>query len=106
MNMKKITKALLVALVIFVFSGCSYFNIGEPKGSCEELGCDYADAGVCGDVFQIYQTRYTGLDKAYEYINCSNCIKGDSFSLLFLRRKKNIKNFKKNTKIQQLHCMW
>lgn len=74
--MKKITNIILIITAMFVLSGCSYFNIGEPQGSCEELGCDYADAGVCGNVFEIYKTRYKDLDKSYENINCANCIRG------------------------------
>ena len=75
--MKKITNILLGLLSIFALSGCSYFNIGEPKGSCEERGCNYADAGVCGDVFKIYQTRYKDLDMSYKDIDCSHCMGND-----------------------------
>lgn len=75
--MKKNIKNMTFLLIIMTFlNGCSFFNIGEPQGSCEELGCDYSDAGVCGDVFQIYETRYKDLDKSYINIKCADCIKG------------------------------
>ncbi|AXH16414.1 hypothetical protein CP985_03455 [Malaciobacter mytili LMG 24559] len=70
--MKKIINLVLV-FIILSFTGCSYFNIGEPMGSCEEQGCNYADAGICGDVFNIYKTRYKDIEKSYENIDCSRC---------------------------------
>lgn len=72
--MKKIIRIAFLLTAIIFMNGCSYFNIGEPKGSCEELGCDYADAGVCGDVFEIYETRYKDLDRSYVNIKCADCI--------------------------------
>ena len=65
---------ILFALMVSIsLQGCSFFNIGEPQGVCEENGCDYSDAGQCGDVLDLYRTRYSNLDKSYENISCNDC---------------------------------
>lgn len=70
----KMIKYLMIAFFsIFIFSGCSFFNIGKEQGYCEEHGCDYSDAGVCGDVYKTYESRYKDLDKSYRDINCNKC---------------------------------
>ena len=61
----------MIVLISSIFSGC-FFNLGESQGYCEEHGCNYADAGVCGDTFEIYKRRYDNLDKSYENIECNN----------------------------------
>ncbi len=74
--MKKISffeKNLLIAIIFLLFTGCSTFNLGEPESSCEEIGCDYSDAGICGDLFENYKERNKNLDKAYENIHCKHC---------------------------------
>ena len=73
--MKTINKILLTLFILINFSGCAFFNIGAEQGYCEENGCDYADAGVCGDVFQTFKTRYKNLGDSYKHIDCSKCNK-------------------------------
>ncbi len=73
--MIKIIKIVSMLLALgLTFNGC-VLNLGESQGYCEEHGCDYSDAGVCGDAFEIYKTRHKDVDKSYEHIECS-CRKG------------------------------
>lgn len=74
--MKNIRKITVILTILMMFQGCNYFNIGEPQGVCEEMGCNYSDAGQCGDVFDIYKTRYTNINDSYKNIMCNQCIKG------------------------------
>lgn len=72
--MKTFVNIIFVMFIVLNFTGCAFFNIGEEQGYCEENGCDYADAGVCGDVFQTYKTRYKNLEDSYRHIDCSKCM--------------------------------
>lgn len=71
--MKNFRNTITVLSMVLLIQGCAFFNIGEPQGVCEEMGCDYSDAGVCGDVFAVYQTRYKDISKSYENIKCNEC---------------------------------
>lgn len=67
--MKIIFKTLTITFLVIFTQGCSsMFNLGEPQGYCEEHGCDFSDAGVCGDVFELYKTRYENIDSAYKHL--------------------------------------
>ena len=51
---------LLIITVFSIFlAGCSAkdFSLGYEKSYCEEHGCDYTDAGICGDPMEIYKYR-------------------------------------------------
>ena len=72
-----IKNTLFILIITGLLSGCSFFNLGKPMGSCEENGCDYSDAGICGDLFDNYKARYDNLDLSYKNIDCSKCNKGN-----------------------------
>lgn len=60
-----------IVLVALMFGGCSkFFTIGENKGYCEENGCDYSDAGLCADPYDLYQKRSQIRDEPYANIKC------------------------------------
>ncbi len=71
--MRKIFIAIMF-LSPLLFSGCigKIINIGEEKGYCEEHGCDYSDAGVCGNVYELYRKKNKVSAVAYRHIEC-NC---------------------------------
>ena len=64
---------LFTVTALFVFTGCSskMFNIGENKGYCEEQGCDYSDAGVCGNPYDILLHKDKAKKLAYARIHCT-----------------------------------
>ena len=68
--MKKIS--LMLFLIPFLFTGCigKLINIGEEKGYCEEHGCDYSDAGVCGNVYELFKNKKKVAGVAYQNIQC------------------------------------
>ncbi|WP_457749114.1 hypothetical protein [Sulfurimonas sp.] len=68
-------KIVIIAILgVFLFAGCSgkFWTIGADKGYCEEQGCDYSDAGVCGSPYEILQNKELAKKVAYERIKC-NC---------------------------------
>lgn len=69
-----LTTLLFVGLAL---SGCtaSFWSIGEEKGYCEEHGCNYSDAGVCGNAFELYKNKNKVRKLAYQGIDCE-CEKG------------------------------
>ena len=73
--MKNIKQIFMVTVITILLNGCTFFNLGEPQGYCEERGCNYSDAGVCGDLFDNYKTRYNNLNDSYKHINCADCKK-------------------------------
>lgn len=72
--MKKILLTCIALSCAFLFTGCigKWINIGEEHGYCEENGCDYTDAGVCGDVYEIFKNKKKVSAVAYRDIKC-NC---------------------------------
>ena len=70
---RKINIIFLLIFSLFI-NGCSMMNIGESQGYCEVRGCDYADAGQCGDVYDIFQSRYENIEDSYKNVKC-NCDK-------------------------------
>lgn len=79
--MVRITLLALLSVLLIGLTGCSkYFTIGENKGYCEEMGCDYADAGICGDPYELYKERKNIKKQAYKNIDCSSCNKSRSQS--------------------------
>ena len=65
---------LITFVLIFLFSGCSKIvNVGYDKTVCEEQDCDYSDAGVCGNSYDIY--RNWKKVKQSVYSNYSDCKK-------------------------------
>lgn len=67
----KISSSILLLIALFLFSGCvKFFTIGENKGYCEENGCDYSDAGLCADPYEVYQHRFEIKDEPYANIDC------------------------------------
>ncbi|MGE4456733.1 MAG: hypothetical protein AB7E13_07340 [Arcobacteraceae bacterium] len=65
---KRIKQIVFLGSILVLFTGCSILNLGEPQGYCDEHGCDFSDAGVCGDVFETYKTRYKDLDRSYRHL--------------------------------------
>lgn len=65
-------RSLVLAIaVLLTMSGCTkYFTVGENRGYCEEHGCDYSDAGLCGDPYEIYRQRHALGDRPYAGIDC------------------------------------
>jgi len=68
-------KKSLIFMGIFIpllFTGCigKLINIGEEKGYCEEHGCDYSDAGVCGDAYELFKRKKKVSAVAYKNIEC------------------------------------
>ncbi len=56
---------------MLTFSACwSAFNIGEQQGFCDEMGCDYSDAGVCRDPFYVLTHKDKVSKEAYDGIDC------------------------------------
>ena len=73
------SKILLLATIVLFFSGCmSIFNVGHDKGICEEQGCDYKDAGVCGNTYDIYKNWRKAKKRAYIGYKCKNSGFGDN----------------------------
>lgn len=68
--MKKLL--ILTLLIPFIFTGCigKLINIGEEKGYCEENGCDYSDAGICGDAYLLFKNKKKVASTAYQNIQC------------------------------------
>jgi len=66
----------IIFISVFFLTGCSVrdLGIGYNKTYCEENGCDYSDAGICGDPFLIY--KYKDKIDLYKYsykgIKCVN----------------------------------
>jgi hypothetical protein len=73
MNKNRVYTVAMIALIGFFSSGCvaSAFNIGENEGYCEDAGCDYSDAGVCGDPYNILKNKEAAKKLAYDRIECS-----------------------------------
>ncbi len=65
-------KAFILVILPLIFTGCigKIINIGEEKGYCEEHGCDYSDAGVCGDAYLLFKNKKRVASVAYQNINC------------------------------------
>lgn len=65
-------KIILLLLGIILLSGCSSKDmaIGYNKTYCEEHGCDYSDAGICGDPYLIYKYKNEIHKYAYKGISC------------------------------------
>ncbi len=66
--MKKIIYYGLILILPLLFSGC--FNIGANMTYCQEHGCNYKDAGVCGNSFDIYKNWREAEKKAYKGYKC------------------------------------
>lgn len=66
------TLMILTLFVPLFFTGCigKLINIGAEKGYCEEHGCDYSDAGVCGDAYLLFKNKKKVASVAYQNINC------------------------------------
>lgn len=78
---KQIISIISIIFVTLLFSGCGarFFNIGHNKGYCEEHGCDYSDAGVCGNPYDILQNKEKARKIAYKRIHC-NCSQKGAFN--------------------------
>jgi hypothetical protein len=58
----------IILIAIFVY-GCSikdFFTLGESKTICEEENCDYKDAGVCMNPFDILEDKEYVKNNAYK----------------------------------------
>ncbi|PCI30920.1 MAG: hypothetical protein COB67_00250 [SAR324 cluster bacterium] len=72
---KKIFMSISIIILLGITStGCTkFFTIGENKGYCEENGCDYSDAGLCANPYDVFENRHTIKNEPYKNINCSSC---------------------------------
>lgn len=60
---------LIMILISLVFQGCGikdFFTLGENKTKCEEENCDYKDAGVCLNPFEILEDKDFIKTQAYK----------------------------------------
>lgn len=76
MKKANIIKNLLLAVAtLFLLQGCnaaSYFTLGKNQTACEEEGCDYSDAGVCIDPYEIIANKSKANKDAYTKIMKDN----------------------------------
>lgn len=68
--MRTLIKNALVAIFISIFlQGCfvaDFFTLGESKTICEEEGCDYKDAGVCMNPYEILTNKEISKIESYK----------------------------------------
>jgi len=61
--------SLFLILVSLLLNGCGikdFFTLGENKTKCEEENCDYKDAGVCMNPFNILDDKEAVKIQAYK----------------------------------------
>ena len=59
---------ILALTTLLFFSGC--FSIGANETYCQEHGCDFHDAGVCGNSYDIYKNWKEAEKEAYKGYDC------------------------------------
>ena len=59
---------ILTILSLAFFTGC--FSVGANTTYCQEHGCDFHDAGVCGNSYDIYKNWKKAEKDAYRGYNC------------------------------------
>ena len=65
-------KFIFITMTAFMLNGCmSIFNVGHNKSVCEEEGCDFRDAGVCGNSYDIYKNWRKAIKRAYIGYSCN-----------------------------------
>lgn len=68
--MKSILRNLIMTIFVSVFfQGCfvaDFFTLGESKTICEEEGCDYKDAGVCMNPYEILTNKEISKTESYK----------------------------------------
>lgn len=70
MNFLVLIKCVLLAIILNGCGVADYFTLGKNQSYCEEVGCDYRDAGVCDDPFNIIQNKAEANKVAYSDIKC------------------------------------
>ena len=61
--------SILIILVAIFINGCSvkdFFTLGESQTICEEENCDYKDAGVCMNPYDILEDKDYVRKQAYK----------------------------------------
>lgn len=69
--MNKILIILILGVSSLFLGGCSWIGVGHNKTYCAEHGCDYSDAGVCGNSYDIYKNWRETEEKAYSGYACN-----------------------------------
>jgi hypothetical protein len=69
-----IKTVFMATFLIVAFGGCvaDYFTLGKAQTYCEENGCDYTDAGVCKNPFDIIKDKEKYNKESYYGIKCEN----------------------------------
>lgn len=57
--MRSVFNLTCIGIAILLLQGCSgkSLGVGYNETYCEERGCDFQDAGICGDPMEIYKNR-------------------------------------------------
>ena len=57
--MRLVFSMFFATMALLALNGCSgkSLGIGYNETYCEQRGCDFQDAGVCGDPMEIYKYR-------------------------------------------------
>lgn len=61
--------SLLLILITILLNGCvlkDFFTLGENETICEEENCDYKDAGVCMNPYDILEDKDYVRKQAYK----------------------------------------
>lgn len=64
----KIAAFILAGVSLLFFSGC--FSVGANATYCQEHGCDFHDAGICGNSYDIYKNWKKAEKDAYRGYKC------------------------------------
>jgi len=62
---------VIIAILTLGLSGCSWIGIGKNETYCAEHSCDYSDAGVCGNSYDVYKNWREVQKKSYENYSCA-----------------------------------
>lgn len=70
MSIKLLKSSSIVILISMFINGCSLIGVGHNDTYCAEHGCDYSDAGVCGNSWDIYKHFKQTKKRAYNGYSC------------------------------------
>lgn len=65
-------QVIILLLMCLFLNGClgSIFNLGKNKTKCEEVGCDYSDAGACLEPLTVLHNKKKSNLASYNNIQC------------------------------------
>jgi len=61
---------IFVVFLLLMLNGCSWIGVGKNDTYCGEHNCDYSDAGVCGNSYDVYKNWQETQKKAYQDYTC------------------------------------